>query len=143
MFYACLNLVTWFQLLGIAYGLAILQRDAVASAQQQLGVEALQFQLHLRYQMLLGSHASLDGYGQAVADGLYPMALFAYYAQGEGAKLRIEDRQLVMLPGKPLADSIGDALAGIVEAFQYAQQIVDEQGCSSRRRFDMWLHRHE
>ena len=85
--------------------------------------------------MLLVGQSSLDGYGQTVFCRFDAVALVAYYSQGEGRDECRQRRHPCLLAVYPLVDSVGQALAGIVQPFQDAQEIVCQQGRGGCGRF--------
>ena len=83
MFYSCFYLVARLQLLGIANGAAVVECNAIATRQQQLGVEALQLQAEALQQVFLIGQPAFDGNRQSARQHVYPMALVTHESQGK------------------------------------------------------------
>ena len=103
-FIACL------QSRGIFHGTAIVERDAIATLQQQLGVESLQLLLHQLQTMVLSQQSALQEHRDALAHRIN-LSLLTRLNDGEKAGDSLgDDGELRMEHGEFLLRVAGDEL---------------------------------
>ena len=134
MFQSCFDDVAVGQFIATAQGMTVVQRDAVAPAQDVYGVLGLGALGHELQPVALALQALACGAVQPVGEGVYALGL-PFAGQGkEGRDAVGELLEPHLLIGEMALGDTADALAGADEGgIDLAQMVYEEGGCRCGR----------